>query len=128
MVGQTIVKRIFHWSFLVGALCFGAGFYPQSFGAEPGTTVFEDSVPSEEIFDDGASSDPIGDDLDKLLDIAEKDLGQMSQVAVRPPAAGNLNTAVTTVNRTPSTVGKTPAAVYVIDNEMIRRSGAQSIP
>jgi iron complex outermembrane receptor protein len=35
---------------------------------------------------------------------------------------------VSTVERQNSTVGKTPAAVFVITNEMIRRSGAQTIP
>lgn len=35
---------------------------------------------------------------------------------------------VTTVSRQPSTVGRSPAAVFVVTNEMIRRSGARSIP
>lgn len=39
-----------------------------------------------------------------------------------------LSTPVTTVERTPSTVGRSPAAVFVITPEMIRRSGARTIP
>ena len=35
---------------------------------------------------------------------------------------------VTSVARQPSTVGRSPAAVFVIDQEMIHRSGARSIP
>lgn len=35
---------------------------------------------------------------------------------------------VSTVNRQESTVGRSPAAVFVITNDMIRRSGARSIP
>lgn len=35
---------------------------------------------------------------------------------------------VTTVARKESTVGRSPAAVYVITNEMIRRSAARTIP
>jgi len=35
---------------------------------------------------------------------------------------------VTSLTLTPSTVGKTPAAVFVINQEMIRRSGAQTVP
>ena len=35
---------------------------------------------------------------------------------------------VSTVSRQESTVGQSPAAVFVITNEMIRRSGAKSIP
>jgi iron complex outermembrane receptor protein len=67
--------------------------------------------------------------IDKLLDLAEKDVGQLSQVKV----AGNtgspsLDQPVSTVARQESTVGKSPAAVFVITNEMIRRSGAQNIP
>src|SRR5688572_2561193 len=35
---------------------------------------------------------------------------------------------ITTVSRQTSTVGQTPAAVFVITQEMIRRSGATTIP
>jgi len=35
---------------------------------------------------------------------------------------------VTSLTLSPSTVGKSPAAVFVIDQEMIRRSGAQTLP
>src|SRR5205085_1608898 len=68
-----------------------------------------------------------GDDFDALLRMAEQDASQLTQVQVsqRVPA---LDTVVTTVSRTASTVGKSPAAVFVITNEMIRRSGALSLP
>ena len=65
------------------------------------------------------------DDLDALLDLADNDVGRLSNVSVAAPA---LQTEVTSVSRQTSTVGKSPAAVYVITNEMIRRSGARSIP
>ncbi|MDQ3815691.1 MAG: TonB-dependent receptor plug domain-containing protein, partial [Armatimonadota bacterium] len=39
-----------------------------------------------------------------------------------------LNTKVTTVSRQASTVGQSPAAIFVITPEMIRRSGATTIP
>ena len=35
---------------------------------------------------------------------------------------------VTSVERRESTVGRTPAAVYVVTQEMIRRSGARNVP
>src|SRR5436189_1115543 len=35
---------------------------------------------------------------------------------------------VSTVERTESTIGRTPAAVFVITPEMIKRSGARTIP
>jgi iron complex outermembrane receptor protein len=67
--------------------------------------------------------------LDKLLDLAEKDVGQLSNVNVAGHTGSPaLDQPVSTVERQASTVGKTPAAVFVITNEMIRRSGAQTVP
>ena len=65
------------------------------------------------------------DDLDALLDLADKDFSQVARVDVSAPS---LNTEVTTVSRKKSTVGRSPAAVFVISQDMIRRSGATSIP
>ncbi len=97
-----------------------------------------------DTLDDALDADE-EDDLDDLLDLADKDVGNLSQVQVAPrsqplvsaPAATEqppsqlaptLNTPVSTVERKQSTVGKTAAAVFVITNEMIRRSGARSAP
>jgi iron complex outermembrane receptor protein len=66
--------------------------------------------------------------LDKLLDMAEKDMGQLSQVQVRGTGSPSLDMPVSSVSRQESTVGQSPAAVFVITNEMIRRSGARTIP
>ncbi|MCA9246648.1 MAG: TonB-dependent receptor [Planctomycetales bacterium] len=74
---------------------------------------------------DGLDPSGGGNDLDALLDLADKDIGNLSQVRVTAPA---LQAEVSTVSRQTSTVGRTPAAVFVITNEMIRRSGARSIP
>ncbi|MBC8354711.1 MAG: TonB-dependent receptor [Planctomycetes bacterium] len=71
----------------------------------------------------GAFIDP--SDLDSLLDAVEQDIGQLTNVSVLAPA---LQTEVTTVSRQTSTVGRSPAAVFVLTNEMIRRSGARSVP
>ncbi|MEK6233239.1 MAG: TonB-dependent receptor, partial [Planctomycetales bacterium] len=54
----------------------------------------------------------------------EYDLEQLGQVVI----AASLAVEVTTVSRTESTVGKSPAAIFVVSNEMIRRSGARSVP
>ncbi len=68
-------------------------------------------------------------DLDKLLELSENDIGSLSQVQVaRPSIAPSLDTVVSTVERKESTVGRTPAAVFVITREMIRRSGARHVP
>ncbi len=40
----------------------------------------------------------------------------------------SLEAPVTSLTLSPSTVGKSPAAVFVINQEMIRRSGAQTLP
>lgn len=56
------------------------------------------------------------------LDMKLEDLARQ---AVMVPG---LSTPVTTVERQPSTIGRTSAAVFVITPEMIRRSGARSIP
>jgi iron complex outermembrane recepter protein len=79
------------------------------------------------------SADPGGVDagsLDKLLDLAEKgEVGQLSKVSVAGhTGSASLDMPVSTVARQESTVGKSPAAVFVITNEMIRRSGAVCIP
>ncbi|HEY4761536.1 MAG TPA: TonB-dependent receptor, partial [Thermoguttaceae bacterium] len=64
-----------------------------------------------------------------MLDLAEEDVGQLSQVKVSGHTGSpSLDMPVSTVARQQSTVGKSPAAVFVITNEMIRRSGAQTIP
>ncbi|MFT5092121.1 MAG: iron complex outermembrane receptor protein [Porticoccaceae bacterium] len=84
-----------------------------SLDAEPGP---ESEPEPESGFDD---------DLDALLSFAEGDVEQLSRVKVVAPA---LQEVVSTVSRQKSTVGKSPAAVFVITNEMIRRSGARSIP
>lgn len=57
-----------------------------------------------------------------LLDM---NIEQLSRQDVVVPA---LSTPVTTVERQPSTVGRTPAAVFVITPEMIKRTGARTIP
>ena len=53
------------------------------------------------------------------------DLDQLSKVDVKVPA---LDVEVTSVTKQESTVGRSPAAVFVITPEMIRRSGAMNVP
>lgn len=65
------------------------------------------------------------DDIDDLLNMAESDVAGLARVNVTAPALAEV---VSTVSRQESTVGRSPAAVFVITNEMIRRSGARSIP
>ncbi|MBI2481195.1 MAG: TonB-dependent receptor, partial [Planctomycetia bacterium] len=57
-------------------------------------------------------------------DFFDLDIEQLRQTSVVPA----FETVVTSVSRQESTVGRSPAAVFVITNEMILRSGARSIP
>ncbi len=75
---------------------------------------------------DGATSVATDEDFDALLDLtAEGDVKQLTEVEVFAPA---LQEVVWIVFRQKSTVGRSPAAVFVITNEMIRRSGARTVP
>lgn len=65
---------------------------------------------------------PDGPDESEILDL---DIDQLGNVNVAPPA---FDLEVTSVTKSASTVGKSPAAIYVITPEMIRRSSATSIP
>ena len=64
-------------------------------------------------------------DADPLQDVLDLDLEQLSQAEVVVPA---MQTVVSSVSRQESTVGRSPAAVFVITPEMIRRSGATNVP
>ena len=63
-------------------------------------------------------------DVKGLLDL---DIEQLSKVDVRPGSSA-MSAEVTSVTRTAEPISRTPAAVYVITNEMIRRSGARNLP
>ena len=66
---------------------------------------------------------PIDDEAGQ--DVLDMDLEQLSRADVLVPA---MDTVVSSVSRQESTVGRSPAAVFVITPEMIRRSGAINIP
>ena len=98
-----------------------------------GANVGSDDVAADHNEDSREVGDEEDDEeLDSLLDIADKDVGKLSTVDVtathRNATAPALQTEVSTVSRQKSTVGRSPAAVFVISNEMIRRSGARTIP
>ncbi len=65
------------------------------------------------------------DELGEIMDLVDKPIESLTQQNVVVPA---LDAEVSTVSRTESTVGRSPAAVFVVTNEMIRRSGARTIP
>ena len=77
-----------------------------------------------------AAEDPLEDQKD-AHEILNMDLDQLSKVEMFAPSTGvapTMEAEVTSVSKQESTLGRSPAAVFVITNEMIRRSGATSIP
>ncbi|MBC8353460.1 MAG: TonB-dependent receptor [Planctomycetes bacterium] len=72
-----------------------------------------------------AADDDVDSDIDSLEGLLELSLEELTQTRVSAPA---LEQIVTTVSRQESTVGKTPAAVFVVTQDMIRRSGARTLP
>ena len=77
--------------------------------------------------DDETSEAPLVPGAETEEDILNLDLELLGQVDVTTTAP-SLNLEVSSVDRSVSTVGKSPAAIYVITNEMILRSGAKTIP
>ena len=71
------------------------------------------------------AADDLLNDPDDILSLADESLESLSTRDVVVPG---MDMEVSTVSRTESTVGRSPAAVFVITNEMIRRSGAKCIP
>jgi iron complex outermembrane recepter protein len=75
-------------------------------------------------------SEPVASAEDSALDseadeFADMDLDQLANVDVVVPS---LDIEVTSVSKQESTVGRSPAAIFVVSSEMIRRSGATTIP
>ena len=61
-------------------------------------------------------------DIDSLLNL------DIDQLAKTPVAVPSMDIPVTSVTKEASTVGRSAAAVYVITQEMIHRSGANNVP
>lgn len=110
---------------LVVVLFPAADVFGQSNPVNSQTGSESPDVSGVEAAEDAGTGQLQEDDLDALLKLAENDVGKLAQVKVVAPS---LQMEVTTVSRQKSTVGRSPAAVYVISNEMIRRSGVTSIP
>ena len=83
---------------------------------------------SPDELDDDNEDTPAGDDDEATDDLLDMDLDQLTQADVVVSAAGEmLNTEVSTVARQEVTIARTPAAVYVVTQDMIRRSGARNV-
>ena len=73
-----------------------------------------------------ADSTALADEAAKN-DIFNLDIQQLSETSVHS-ASTAMSTEVTTAARTAEPISRTPAAIYVVTNEMIRRSGARCVP
>jgi iron complex outermembrane recepter protein len=68
-------------------------------------------------------------DLEKLLDLPIEQLAKTEVTSSSPtPSSQALQSEVTSASRTAEPIARTPAAIYVVSNEMIRRCGARNIP
>ena len=78
---------------------------------------------------DSAAESPAGDSPANLSDPTKSILDlDIEQLARTPVVVPSMDIPVTSVTKEESTVGRSAAAIFVITNEMIRRSGATSIP
>lgn len=89
-------------------------------------SLAQQSIPSEEL-EPLPSVDDVTEEAGELDELLDLDVEQLGEVNVSQSQT-QLSEEVSTVTRQASTVGKSPAAVFVITQEMIQRSGANNIP
>ena len=92
------------------------------------------SAPESDVANESASEES-NDGEQEEEDLFDMDIEELAEVNVRSEStpdpvfeAESLNNEVMSVDGTKSTVGQSPAAVYVLTNEMIERSGVRTIP
>lgn len=108
--------RLPRW-FLLGLL-FAAGLL------RPAATLAQDG-PISAPTSDNATSNAEAPGSQAISDLLKLDIEQLAKAPVVVPS---MDIPVTSVTKETSTVGRSAAAVFVITNEMIRRSGATCIP
>jgi iron complex outermembrane recepter protein len=110
----------------IGSLVTATTAGAQEIAPAPLPSVY--ALAADEVPSTGSPSTAVGGDAQKKdseLDLLEKDIGELSKIQVKVPS---MDTEVTTVSKQESTVGRSAAAVFVITNEMIHRSGATCVP
>jgi iron complex outermembrane receptor protein len=95
-------------------------------GQPAGAKEASDATDAEKRTGDPAMSDKTADRAGSAKSILDLDIDQLGKVAAKVPTA--FDAEVTTVTANKSTIGQSPAAVFVVTNEMIRRSGATCVP
>jgi iron complex outermembrane recepter protein len=77
---------------------------------------------------DSAATKGKSGDLEKLLDMPIEQLAKTEVTSSPASSSQALQSEVTSASRTAEPIARTPAAIYVVTNEMIRRCGARNIP
>lgn len=103
------------------AFCALVGSIPDDARAQRLPTAYDDEI-AEPVESQEAVTGDDEPDIDDLLDFS---LESLSSAQVATP---DMNFEVTSVARSETPVAKSPAAVFVITPEMIRRSGARTLP
>ncbi len=80
---------------------------------------------SVSLQDEEAEEEAAEEEEEDDLDFLDQDLDEIRNTQV---AAGAMSAEIESVSRTAQPLARTPAAVYVVTNEMIKRSGARNIP
>ncbi|MBN2021350.1 MAG: TonB-dependent receptor [Pirellulales bacterium] len=119
--GRTLRRRMVAGYWLIASLAWGTTADVRARTPAPAVEKSTGQPAAQPGLDPG--------DLDSLLEAAEKDVVQLAQVNVGGMAGQpELGATVSSVGRQDSTVAQSPAAVFVITSEMIRRSGAHNVP
>ena len=105
---------------LVLGIGFFGGFQGVALGADNDTY----DVGPDPIADSLSAQDQTNPDGTKK-DMFDLELDQLANQSVMVPA---MKVEIESVSRTTQTLARTPSAVYVVTNEMIRRCGARNIP
>lgn len=94
---------------------------------QPALSIPSSQPPSAPLADANVT-EPKEAEEDDLFDMDLEDLRQVNVGADPVFEAESLNAEVSSVDGTNSTVGQSPAAVYVLTGEMIERAGVRNIP
>ena len=122
---QIARRRTLCVVFLMAACCFRAEDILAGDGIST-LPVLSNIASEEEGPNQQKAETVVGEEQEEGdLEFLNKDLNEISQTLVNSPT---LNTEVESVSRTSQPLARTPAAVYVVTNEMIRRCGARNIP
>jgi iron complex outermembrane recepter protein len=127
LLPHVAMKNIFHLSLAAALMILVAFSANQLWGQTTSPGTIGPTMAPEAGASSAQDADP--GNIDKLLEMADKDVSQLAQVKVASQTgSASLDLPVSSVARQESTVGRSAAAVFVITNEMIRRSGATCIP